>query len=230
MATRTLFSCLLSSHLVTSAHRRSLLPKYPHMARYPVDREWFTLKLKEKGKSRRDVARLLGFDHSTISRAMRGDSPLRVDQAIALAGYFEVSLYELLRRAGAQPPEEGNTLPVAGSLNSAHEVRVRSLPPVTSMPVFEKAAVCLICDDPHSLFYGWVYVYVPAPAPHIQPTAIGRLSVVELDNGRKLVRFLNPGIYAGRFDLMPLTGAALLDQEVTAASPILHIRPAQTLF
>jgi len=195
------------------------------MSLFPVDKEWFQQKLKEKGASQRKVARVLGFDHSTISRVIRGELQLKVDQAVALAGYFEVSLYELLRRAGVQPAAEGNTLPVVGALNGAFEVKSRPLPPVTSMPVFEQAAVCLVCDDRNSLFYGWVYAYIPAS--DIQATAIGRLAVVQLDTGVKLVRFFTPGLHAGRYNLTPLTGRPLLDVEVASASPVLHIRPTQ---
>jgi transcriptional regulator with XRE-family HTH domain len=195
------------------------------MSSFPVDKEWFKLKLKEKGNSRRGVAKLLGFHHCTISRVILGDAPLRVDQAIALAAYFDVSLYELLRRSGMQPPAEGNTLPVVGALNGAFEVTPRTLPPVTSMPVFEQAALCLICDDPNSLFYGWVYAYLAAT--DIQPTAIGRLSVVQRATGQKLVCFLTPGLYAGRYNLMFISGRQLLDVEVSAASPVLHIRPTR---
>lgn len=192
---------------------------------YPVDKAWFRQKLKQKGASRREVARLLGFDHSSFSRMILGTRRLTPEYAVAMAAYFEVSVHELLKRAGLAPPDHINTLPAIGSLNGALEVTPRDLPPVTSMPMFEQDARCLLCDDPNSLYYGWIFAYVPPS--EIQSEAIGRLSVVQLSTGLKLIRFLTPGLYAGRFNLMPMAGRQLLDVEVSTAAPILHIRTAQ---
>jgi transcriptional regulator with XRE-family HTH domain len=192
---------------------------------YPVDKAWFKDKLRQKGVSRREVAKLLGFDHSSFSRIILGTRRLTPEYAVAMAAYFEVSVHELLKRAGLSPPDDNNTLPVIGSLNGALEVTPRVLPPVASMPVFERDARCLLCDDRNSLYYGWIFAYIPAA--EVQHEAIGRLSVVTLSTGLKLIRFLTPGLYAGRFNLMPMAGRQLNDVEISAATPVLHIRTAQ---
>lgn len=194
---------------------------------YSVDTAWFVARLRSKRLSVRKIAILVGIDASSMSRVIRGRQPLRIEQATKVARLLEVSLYELLRRAGTEPPAEGMTLPLVGSLNGALDITIGKHPPVASMPIFEQSAVGLICDDSSSSFYGWIFAYVPAAA--IQPSAIGRLSVVHLKGGRMFIRFLKPGLHSDRFDLVPLSGHTLRDvDDVCSASPVLHIRTAQT--
>jgi hypothetical protein len=197
------------------------------MSRFPIDTLWFIKKCKEKGLSQRKMGLLLDIKHEALSRLFRGHTPLRLDQATKLAKYFDVSLYELLRRAGTDlPPPEGMALPVVGSVNGMLHVTPGKHPPVASMPIFERAAVGLICDDHDSLFYGWIFVYVPAE--DIQSSAIGRLSVVQLASGQRLIRFLKPGLHADQFNLVPFSGRSFLNvDDVCAATPVLHIRPTQ---
>ena len=89
--------------------------------------------------------------------------------------------------------------------------------------MLEQSAVGVICDDNASPYYGWIFVYVPAD--DIQPSAVGRLSMVTLPTGKKVIRFLKNGVHAGVFDLTTLNGSLLSNFAVYAASPILFVRP-----
>jgi hypothetical protein len=48
---------------------------------------------------------------------------------------------------------------------------------------------------------------------------------VKLASGKMVIRFLKQGINAGMFDLAPFTGPSLNNFDVSAASPVLFIRP-----
>lgn len=196
---------------------------------YPADTAWFRERLRAKKLSIRKTAKLLGLDASSLSRIFRGLQRIRLDEATTLARILEVSLFEVLRRTGTEPPPpEAMTLPLVGSVNGSLCITTGGgHAPVTSMPLFEQSAVGVICDDGASPFYGWIFAYIPAS--DIQPSAIGRLSVVHLADGTGLIRFLQPGLHAGRFNLVPIAGRAFQNvNDVRAAAPVLHIKPFQS--
>ena len=69
----------------------------------------------------------------------------------------------------------------------------------------------------------WIFVYVSTA--DIQPSAVGRLSIVKLASGKMVIRFLKQGINVRMFDLAPITGPSLNNFDVAAASPVLFIGP-----
>jgi len=195
------------------------------MSRIPIDSDWFKKQILEKGMSQREFHIHVDIAENALYRILSGKQPIRLNEASQMASFFGVSLYDLLRRAGIDPPVEGMTLPIAGSVNGALDVTPSAkYPPVTSIPLVEQSTVGLICDDSGSPFYGWIFAYIPAS--DIEPSAIGRFSVVKLSSGKMLIRFLKPGLHTGKFDLVPLSGTALTNFVVFTASPVLYIRPA----
>jgi hypothetical protein len=195
------------------------------MSRIPIDHDWFKKQILEKGLSQREFYIHVGIAENALYRILSGKQPIRLNEASQMASCFGVSLYDLLRRAGIDPPVEGMTLPIAGSVNGALDVTPSAkYPPVTSIPLVEQSTVGLICDDSGSPFYGWIFAYIPAS--DIEQSAIGRLSVVKLSSGKMLIRFLNPGLHVGKFDLTPINGPPFTNFVVFTASPVLFIRPA----
>ena len=195
------------------------------MSRFPIDSDWFKKQILDRGLSQREFYVLVDINETALYRILSGKQPIRLDEASKMARFFGISLYDLLRRAGIDTPAEGMTLPIVGYVNGALDVTLSAkYPPVTSIPLVEQSAVGLICDESDSPFYGWIFAYIPAS--NIEQSAIGRLSVVKLSSGKMLIRFLNPGLHTGKFDLMPLNGPAFTNFAVFTASPVLYIRPA----
>jgi hypothetical protein len=195
------------------------------MSRIPIDSDWFKKQILDRGMSQKQFYLLVDIDETALYRILSGKQAIRLDQASKMARFFGISLYDILRRAGIDPPAEGMTLPIVGSVNGVFDVTLPAkYPPVTSIPLVEQSAVGLICDDSLSPYYGWIFSYIPAS--DIEPSAIGRLSVVKLPSGRMLIRFLNPGLHVGKFDLTPLNGPPFSNFVVFTASPVLYIRPA----
>lgn len=195
------------------------------MSRIPIDSEWFKKQILDRCLSQREFLVLVDMKETALYRVLSGKKPIRLDDASKMARFFGISLYDLLRRAGIDPPAEGMTLPIAGSVNGALDVTLSAkYPPVASIPLVEQSAVGLICDDSASPFYGWIFAYIPAS--DIEPSAIGRFSVVKLSSGKMLIRSLKPGLHAGKFDLAPLNGPPFTNFAVFTASPVLFIRPA----
>ena len=191
----------------------------------PIDSDWFKKQILDRGLSQREFYEATDINETALYRILSGKQPIRLNEASKMARFLGVSLYDLLRRAGIDPPSEGMTLPIVGSVSGVFEITMSGkFPPVTSIPLIEQSAVGLICDDSASPFYGWIFTYIPSS--DIEPSAIGRLSVVKLSSGKMLIRFLNPGLHTGKFDLMPLNGPAYTNFAVFTASPVLYIRPA----
>ena len=195
------------------------------MPEFPIDTDWFKQKMKEKRLSQARLGPLLGTDEGAVYRVVHGQRAIWVYEVIKLARIFGVSVYEIIKRAGAEPLAKELSLPIVGSLNSTLDVTISNkYPPVASIPVLEQGAEGFICDDNASPYYGWIFVHVPSPS--IQPAAISRLSVVKLAGGKMVIRFLKQGLHAGRFDLTPLAiGSNLSNFEILSASPVLFIRP-----
>ena len=180
--------------------------------------------MQRNGLTQVGLGGLLDTDDSTVYRLIHGMRAIWVYEVVKLARIFDVSPYEIMHRAGAEPLAEALSLPIVGSLNGALDITPsRKHPPVKSIPVLEQSAVGVICDDNASRYYGWIFVYVPAN--DIQQSAVGRLSVVKLDSGKTVIRFLSHGLHAGRFDLATIGGPSFSNFVVSAASPVLFIRP-----
>jgi transcriptional regulator with XRE-family HTH domain len=194
------------------------------MSRYPTDTTWFKNRIKERKLTQKELALFVGMEDSAVYRFLEGARPLRVEEAVKMATILEVPLYDVLERVGASPSLESLSLPIVGSVNGSLDVTPSTgLPPVRSIPLFERTVVGLICDDNVSPLYGWVFTYIPVSG--LEPSAIGKLSVVKLSSGKMLIRFLKPGINAGKFDLGSLNGPSLANFDVFTASPVLFIRP-----
>lgn len=193
--------------------------------RFPIDTAWFKQKLRQKGLTQERVAHFLKTDDSAIYRILYGLRAIWIYEAVVFARLLDVSVFEIMQRAGAEPFAEALSLPIIGSLNGSLDLTLSNkYPPVTSIPVMEQSAVGVICDDTASPYHGWIFVYVPADV--IQSSAVGRLAMVTLPTGKRVIRFLKNGLHAGIFDLAPLGGPSLSNFAVYAASPVLFIRPA----
>lgn len=192
--------------------------------RFPIDTAWFKQRFQQKGLTQQRLAEFLKTDDSAIYRILYGLRAIWIYEAVTMARLLEVSVYEIMQRAGAEPLAEALSLPIVGSLNGTLDMTLTNkYPPITSIPVLEQSAVGLICDDNASPYYGWIFVYVPAD--DIQLSAVGRLSMVTLPTGKRVIRFLKNGVHAGVFDLTTMNGSLLSNFAVYAASPILFIRP-----
>ena len=65
-----------------------------------VDQAWFFARFDEVGLSLRAVAEKLDIDHSSLSHMLYGKRKLQIEEAIDMARIFDVTLEEVLVRAG----------------------------------------------------------------------------------------------------------------------------------
>lgn len=192
----------------------------------PADRAWFAQRIKDKGLTVRGLAKLLNTNASNMSRILRGRQPLRIERAIPLAQVLDVPLDMVLSKTGLSIPT--CIIPIIGTVDRSLRITNNqpkiSLPPIPSFPDLPLDAVSVVCTDAASPMAGWTFCYVPTDK--VEASAIGRLCVVRLADGDEMIRFVRPSLQLGRFDLLSISQKRHFPAvSITAATPVLHIRP-----
>lgn len=75
-----------------------------------MDTTWYRETLRRAGKTGGDLARAIGRDPAVMSRIANGRQRLTLDQATTIARELDVSLAELLERAGVADPATARAL------------------------------------------------------------------------------------------------------------------------
>jgi transcriptional regulator with XRE-family HTH domain len=71
-----------------------------------MDTDWFQEALAKAGTSQAELARQLGLAPSAVSRMIKGDRQMKLQEAVQVAAFLGVSQEEVLRRAGAETPAQ----------------------------------------------------------------------------------------------------------------------------
>jgi transcriptional regulator with XRE-family HTH domain len=69
-----------------------------------MDSNWFQETLANAGTSQAELARRLGLAPSAVSRMIKGDRQMKLQEAVEVAAFLGVSQEEVLRHAGAETP------------------------------------------------------------------------------------------------------------------------------
>lgn len=187
---------------------------------------WFQSKLADKQLSQRQLAKHIGLDPAAVSLMLRGKRKMTADEAGSVAKLLGVPVDEVLRHAGVTIAQRVSTgrVPVVGWINEQGAV-IDERPPGPS--VAEAPAECV--DDvvalrivSHEMFDGWLAFYRPMESVSLE--AVGRLCIVELEDGRKLFRGVRRGYEPGFYGI----GGWFVDRadnvRLVSASPVLWMR------
>lgn len=196
-----------------------------------IDAVWFRDRLAEKKLSQRGLARLLGCDHASVHRLIRGKRPMRMQEAAQLAALLGVDVSEIITHAGVQVGPAGNrTVALMGWVDGEGEVHIADgdreridAPP--DLPEDAMAVRVKATDGPLIAFDGWIYFIAKPDEP--TPDLAGRYAVVEIENGVNLLRFVRRGYRPGTWNLMPMgSSIGVENARLEWAAPVLWIRPA----
>jgi transcriptional regulator with XRE-family HTH domain len=197
-----------------------------------LDRRWFTTALADRRLSQRQLAKLMGVDPASVHRLLTGKRPMRLDEATALARLLDKPVTDVLDHAGVplQPPGD---VPVAGWIDGVGEVHLDLSEPaserVPGFPGAPENTVALRAQtsgSPMQHVDGWVYyVALPAaPEGGVDPEAVGRYCLVQLESGTRLLRWVRRGYQRGTWNLEAHTSPSLANVVLLSASPVLGIR------
>jgi len=182
------------------------------------------------GISQAELARRIGesWDHHKVSRIESGRTGLDVRELDPIAAALGVAPEELLISA------ETARVPIVGYVGAGAEVF-----PIEELPRWEgiNEIECpreLNPDDTEALIVEGdsmlpieprSVVFVTRSRPSTPDDVLGKLCVVELADGRRLVKQVRRGYQKGRFNLISTNAAPIEDVEIERAARVRAIIP-----
>lgn len=182
-------------------------------------------RIRAGWSSAMSAAQAYGWPVSTYLGHENGQNNYKVDTAKRYARAYKTTAAWLLTGDSADRPIE-RIAPVVGYVNAGGEVITETcgeveLPPGapddTEALVVRGDALFPIAED------GWHVYYSRSENPL---SAVGKLSVVGLMDGRTVIKRLQPGRRPGYFDLVAANAAPVLDIAVQWAARISWIKPS----
>lgn len=202
-----------------------------------LNSEWFEDNLREAGTSQAKLAGQLGISPSQVSKMMKGERSVQLDEVPVIARHLGKTNAEVLTNLGIKLEEGGTgrgatsarTVPLVGQINEDgtasidldHPSRTVDAPGRVPQGTVAIAAASGQHTAANLVIGGMFFVRI---TDHLEPAAIGHLSLIRLTRGPWMLRTIKPSIEVGRYDLVGPSGT-LEAQEVIAGSPVLLIRP-----
>lgn len=180
-----------------------------------------------------DAARALGIKAPTYHGYENGDRKPSRERAAQLAESFRVSLDWLVRSRGPMRKGDGEdrTVQVVGLVGAGSSMILYSegdpqddWVPAPDNATEKTVALEIRGDSLGALFNGWLLFYDDVRKP-VTDDLIGRLCVVELSDGRVLVKELRRGQLDRRFNLFSNTQPPIYDVQVVWAALVKDMRP-----
>lgn len=188
---------------------------------------------KRAGLKQEQLAEALEVSQSTISKWEKDRQEPELEALTKMSAYFGKDLHTLLSELGldGDAPPTSTMVPIVGYVGAGSEAHFYSEAqgPFGEMPMPSwgtplTVAVELRGNSLGPILNGWVAYFDKRQDP---PTddLFGQLCVVELSNGQVLVKVLQRGRIAGRFDLHSQMESPLMDQEVVWAARVTGMTP-----
>jgi transcriptional regulator with XRE-family HTH domain len=85
------------------------------------DQAWFDAKLKERGTTREDIARLLRLTGEQVEELWKDQRELRAQEVLAIARFLNAPAAEIALRAGVSTPVPSEDADLAHRLDEMNE-------------------------------------------------------------------------------------------------------------
>jgi transcriptional regulator with XRE-family HTH domain len=193
-----------------------------------IDTRWFRDRLADRQMSQRELARKMGLDHASISGLIRGKRPMRMQEAATIARLLGVPVSQVVEHAGLKL-EDSRQCAIVGYVDGTGEAHIDwhsesdRAPCMLGCPErcvairFQTAATTLDHLD------GWL-AHLLIPDDGVPADSVGRLCLVKLREGMKIVATVRRGYQPGRWNLIRLAGGALEGADLQWATPIRVLR------
>lgn len=202
-----------------------------------INSDWFRKAIKDCARPQSELAGLLGITPAQISKLLQGVRRVQINEVPIIAKFLGKTNAEVLINLGivldgggsGGPIQGGRSVPVVGqveadgtvSIDLDHPTRRIDAPGIVPPGTVAIAASIPGHDASNFLIGGMFFVRI---SDKIEPSAIGRLSLVRAIKGPWMLRTIKPAIEHDRYDLIGTNGT-LEGQELMAASPVALIRP-----
>lgn len=196
-----------------------------------VDMSTFGTRLRErrkaKGLTQAQIAQAAGRTSAAVSNWERDENEPDSPTLNKVADRLDTTPAYLLW--GSEESADPAKVPVAGSIRAGGVVTVRSATAPEMAPrtpgLGARAVVALHVEDVHNVpvYRPGDLVYIAADDGHSPTEFVGEDVVVELNDGRRLLRQLLPGPAADSYTLRAWAGAELVGVAVTTVWPVLSV-------
>lgn len=201
------------------------------MVAHKIDKAWFRTQMERIGYTQNEFARLLGIDRGAWSKTLAGIRKMTDAERVKAAKVFGVELHELLPHVGVPVHVPGARVEVresvgkgyaAGSVGGIVEAPVGE---VTFTPDGLLADQVLLVVQGDAFLDGWAVECRPAERS-ATPTREMEAAIVQLPDGRMLLRKVRAGFSPGRFDLGPVFGfgSQQNDVEIVGVVPVVGLK------
>jgi hypothetical protein len=200
-----------------------------------IDDKWFRLMTDRAKESQRSLAAKIGMDPSSWVRVLQGKRRLQLNEADRVADVLGVPVEEVLRHAGLriEVPKgrghvvhgPGDPLPsLGGTIDMTGQVVFSGLSGKTTPRDAVRALE--IVGDP--FLEGKHVLYAPGDVA-ASPSGGPEINLVQLTDGRVVLRKIKPAFTPGRWDLGPALGFGGKDgreddMEIVGVIPVLGVR------
>lgn len=203
-----------------------------------VDEQWFKLQIARAGHSLRSFAGALKLDPASMHRTLKGKRKPLLPEIQRMQEVLEVPMTDVLSHLGLKMDSiavgaPGATVrivkPAAGRAPLAGEVDAGD-GSVTFQDYTKPQSVSVVVAlaiRGDAFLDGWRVLCVPSDVSPVPTDDLGA-GIVQLKDGRMLLRKIRPGFTKGRFDLGPVFGFGGRedDAEVVGVIPVLGLEQA----
>lgn len=187
-----------------------------------IDHIWLSQQLTRQGLSQSGLGRAMGFPPERISRLLRGERKITLQDAATIAQILGCSLEETAIHLGVvvttPTPPTPQEREVSWQVNHQGDI-IPWLGPRKKVIWLDVTVQAIAMVDKASPLYGWVFFF--SPCQTIPPRAIGRFCVVQTTTDTRLLRRLMPGFTLDHYNLLALSGECQEeDVRVLTSSPI----------
>ncbi|HEX6216710.1 MAG TPA: hypothetical protein VFZ38_17870 [Vicinamibacterales bacterium] len=182
--------------------------------------------------SRRQLAKLLGREHTYMHRIWSGKQPLRMVDATPFASALNVSVVEIVTRAGLNLDDLKRPIPIVGVVNGQGEATVNwrsrggPAPYPSALPPDVVAVRMETASSDLALFDGFTLYVAPYKNGTPESEFLGRLCLCKIEGqDAAVVGGLRRGYKAGMWNLSALGRPDVQNVALEWATPVLLIQP-----
>jgi transcriptional regulator with XRE-family HTH domain len=208
---------LMNKHHIAPTKR---MKEKPAMVGLIVDTdvEYFLRKFRDLNLSQRGVARRLNMHFSTLHRTINGKRNVKAPEATALANLFGVPVEEIISHLG------GGDMVKSGQAPIMYVIRNGRLDALTRRPFAkvrapEEGLIAFEDKDRGEVYFGRL------PESGVNPTALGRLAIVKLDDDTMVAGKITFHKPSGLYEITLANGEVLERVSAQAAQAVDWIMP-----
>jgi len=194
-----------------------------------VNTAWFRSALADRQLSQRGLAARMHIEPSAINLMLHGRRKMQINEAAEISRHLEMPLKDVLENAGLRMPDsglgEGERVAIIGTIGVDYSLTTGRVsgPRSADSPIKGASGITAIRCEANGIFDGAVF-YVRSTKSAVSEF-LGKLAIVTMEDGARLLRIVKPGSRRGVYSLATTDGLVThTDVMIAGASAVLWTR------